>query len=238
MAKGKLTRLWRRSAAVSLISLAVVRGSGGSQNRQLGSLWSAASGMDDIAIVPGRDGALCVEVGPGAPPRHEMPAMWLSTALTCVGAAVAVAWLGVLALARCRAEYRPGDVAVQAEADADLWAIAVTVHNPGSVAVLVGLAVRRCGIRLWLEGGSFVSAPRRTTRPTLLARQQTMIGVVEAGETEMLRVPLAQTARKSVDLVASVGQSDRLRVIHQRVALPSRNIDPLPAGGHGWAHLL
>ena len=142
------------------------------------------------------------------------------TVLVCLVAGAALVALVGLGIWGFRAADRPEDVKlIGLELDRCPPSLLATLSNPSGVAVLVGLSVRRCGIRLWLEGGGFVSLPRRTTRRRLLAARQASVAVAAAGETVTLIVPMPARWRRSVQLVAAIGQQDRLRVIHRRVAL-------------------
>ena len=149
----------------------------------------------------------------------------MSAALVGVVAAAVAALVG-LAIAGFRAADRPEDVTlVHVELAGRRPTLLATLRNPSGVAVLVGLSVRRCGVRLWLEGGGFVSLPRRTTRPKLLAARHASVAVAGAGETVTLTVPMPARWRRSVQLVAAIGQQDRLRVIHRRVALAGSAVE-------------
>jgi hypothetical protein len=137
--------------------------------------------------------------------------------------------LGALMLyAGERAGDRPHDATLaRVEPLPHLSVIRVTVRNSDRVPVLVGLSLRRCGIRIWLEDGLFVRVPRRTTRRELLAGRQATVGVVNPGRTATMLVPVSRGERKDVQLVAILGHRDRLRVepdqhrVHRRVALLS-----------------
>jgi hypothetical protein len=118
-----------------------------------------------------------------------------------------------------RAGDRPGDVTVTAamgsvaQPDGRWPAVVATVSNPGAVAVLVGLSVRRRRVPELFGGGGSVIVPRRTTRNRLRSSRQAVVGVAGAGTTAVWTVPLASPGR-SWRLVAVIGQADRrLRVI-------------------------
>jgi hypothetical protein len=123
-----------------------------------------------------------------------------------------------------RAGDRPGDVTVTAamgsvaQPDGRWPVVVATVSNPGAVAVLVGLSVRRGRVPDLLSGGISVSVPRRTTRHRLRSSRQAVVGVVAAGATAVWTVPLTSPGRRW-RLVAVIGQADRrLRVIGVPVA--------------------
>jgi hypothetical protein len=65
----------------------------------------------------------------------------------------------------------------------------VTLINRGEVPVIVGMSLRRCGLRLHLEGGSYVRVRTRRTDPDLMPERQAALGVVAAGETDTFVVP-------------------------------------------------
>jgi hypothetical protein len=134
---------------------------------------------------------------------------------------------GVVAfLAGVRSGDRLGDATVEVGrrgggelvlAGGEEWpAVTAIVRNPGSAGVLIGLSVRRCGVRLRLEGGVRVGVPRRTNRRGLLAGRHSIIGVVAGGEDAVWAVPFPLDVR-SLKLVAVIGQAGRLRVIEQRI---------------------
>lgn len=128
---------------------------------------------------------------------------------------------GALLAAGRRAGDRLGETIVTdvaAEAGANL--LSFTVHNPGERSVLIGASVRRRSVRLRLEAGSFVSVPRRTAHPRLLAGRHAHVGVVEARETQRVRVAVADDTPRRAELVIAIGETDRLRLIHRAVALP------------------
>jgi hypothetical protein len=95
----------------------------------------------------------------------------------------------------------------------------VTVSNRGASPVLLGLSVRRAGPRLRLEGGTYVRIRTGRTTSDLRADQQTLVGVLDAGETETYPVPAGVRVRRRAELVAVVGQHERLRSIHRLVVL-------------------
>src|SRR4051794_29789080 len=147
----------------------------------------------------------------------------MTPALIFVRTAASVVALVALTIGGFWAADRPGDVTLtRVTLDPPRARILATVGNPGAVAVLVGLSVRRCGLRLWLESGAFVSRPRRTTRRNLLAGRYAIVAVAQAGETVTFVVRTPARWRRNMQLVAAIGQQDRLRVIHQRVK-PARS---------------
>jgi hypothetical protein len=96
----------------------------------------------------------------------------------------------------------------------------VILTNRDVVPVVVGMLLRRPGPRLWLEGGCYVRNRTRSRRADLLARRQTTIGVLAGGETGTFVVRGGADLGQRVELVAVVGQRDRLRAIHRLVQLP------------------
>jgi hypothetical protein len=109
----------------------------------------------------------------------------------------------------------------------------VTVTNPGRNSVMLGLSMRRAGLRLRLEGSSYVRVRTGSTSSDLQAGQQTGIAVLDAGETEAFMVPAGSLVAKRAELVVVVGQPDRLRTIHRLVVLPRREL-----GGNDARHQL
>lgn len=140
--------------------------------------------------------------------------------LCLVSAALVLAGGWGLLTAGLRVGDRVGDTtltAVEADAAGDgLW---FTVHNGGHQAVLLGASVRRRTVRLWLEGGSFTSVPRRTAQPSLLAGEHALVRAIGAGATETVRVGLSNAGRRA-ELIVTIGEADRLRVLHRAVDLP------------------
>ncbi len=61
--------------------------------------------------------------------------------------------------------------------------------------------------------------------PDVLATGQAAVGVIPAGSSETLWVPADPSVRGRAEVVATVGQHRRLRVIHRLVVLS----DPAPA---------
>lgn len=139
--------------------------------------------------------------------------------LALMAVVVAAGW-GLLS-AGLRAGDSPGDIVLAAVApDADGTTICFTAHNPGRQAVLVGVSVRRRSLRLWCEGGRFVSVPRRTARGNLLAGSHTAICAIAAGETQAVLVPVSEQVPGRAALVVAIGEADRLRVVHRAIELP------------------
>lgn len=95
----------------------------------------------------------------------------------------------------------------------------VTVTNPGQVPVLVGMSLRRAGPRLRLEGPAYVRIRSGSTASELLAGHQASIGVLDAGETRTFAVPAEAPIRRRAELVAVIGQGERLRTLHRLVTL-------------------
>jgi hypothetical protein len=100
----------------------------------------------------------------------------------------------------------------------------VTVTNPGRASVMLGLSLRRAGLRLRLEGRSYVRVRTGQTTADLRAPQQTGIAVLDAGETETFVVPAGAEVPVRAELVLVVGQPERLRAIHRLVILPGREL--------------
>jgi hypothetical protein len=126
---------------------------------------------------------------------------------------------GVLLYVGTRGGDRPDDCRLLTlDFSTVLGGVIVSAHNPDHMPVLVGLSVRRATVRLWLEGGSFARVPRRRLQSHLLATKQTVLAIVPArGQTTVL-VPVPDGRRRRRELVAVVGQRDRLRVVHRRLA--------------------
>ncbi|HWE09087.1 MAG TPA: hypothetical protein VG325_07020 [Solirubrobacteraceae bacterium] len=141
--------------------------------------------------------------------------------LLCLALAALVFSFGWgLLYAGLRAGDRPGDTAVTAIESHGRRGICLTVHNPGTQAVLLGASIRRHSLRLWCEGGAFVSVPRRTADEKLLAGKHGVVSIVPAGESQTMLIPLAALTRQRAELVLAVGEADRLRVIHRTVKRP------------------
>jgi hypothetical protein len=106
--------------------------------------------------------------------------------------------------------------------------IEVAVTNPGNAPVLLGLSLKRPGLRLRLESGTYARLRTRRTSPDLLPAQQAVIGVVAPGEQETFIVPAPPRLRTTAELVVVLGGEQRLRSIHRLVRLPSIDIYELP----------
>ena len=121
--------------------------------------------------------------------------------------------------------FRAGDktedaVLVNSDCRSHPRSVEVTLENPGPAAVLVGLKLRRRGIRLGLEGPAYARVRTKRTSRELLPSCMATIGVVEAGQTESFLVPADPGLGRRAELVAVIGQQRRLRTIHSSVRLP------------------
>ena len=65
----------------------------------------------------------------------------------------------------------------------------ITISNPGLAPVIVGISLRRAGLRLRLEGPAYARIRNGSTASELLAGHQALIGVIDAGETQTFVVP-------------------------------------------------
>ena len=144
-----------------------------------------------------------------------------------IGLAVAIVVLAALCAAAA-AGFRNGDhqadatvVAVLTDAgqpDEPRPVVVATVRNPSGTPLLAGLSVRRAA----LPGGHTVTVPRRTARRRLRAGAYATIGVVPAGGSARLTVPVRASARRYV-LTAAIGQAGgRLRLHRLRVMAAHR----------------
>jgi hypothetical protein len=95
----------------------------------------------------------------------------------------------------------------------------VTVTNPGASPILLGLSLRRAGPRLRVEGGTYVRVRTGSTNAEVRAEHQTSVVVLDGGETETFVVPAGVRVPRRAELVAVVGQPERLRTIHRLVVL-------------------
>src|SRR5690348_11231381 len=95
----------------------------------------------------------------------------------------------------------------------------VTVTNPGGVPVIVGMSLRRAGPRLRLNGPAYVRIRNGGTAPELLAGSQASNGGLPAGETQTFVVSADAQIRRRAELVAVIGQQERLRTLHRLVVL-------------------
>lgn len=116
---------------------------------------------------------------------------------------------------------RPGEAVVSGvEPDLRGRGVWITVQNPGQQSVLLGGLVRRARLRLRCEAGSFVTAPRRSTRHGLLASRYPAVCAVAPGGTETLLVTASEPTGRRAELVLTIGEAGRLRVVHRAVRLP------------------
>ena len=95
----------------------------------------------------------------------------------------------------------------------------VTVRNPGKVPVIVAMSLRRAGPRLRLDGPAYARTRSGSTASELLAGRQTAVGLLDAGETQTFVVPAEAPIPRRAELVAVIGQRDRLRTLHRLVVL-------------------
>lgn len=93
--------------------------------------------------------------------------------------------------------------------------LSVRLTNPGRVPVLVGLSLRRRGIRLRLETGTYVSRGRTATAPL-----PAVVGVLAPGETGSLTISAPPGLSEQAELQVVAGQEARLRIIHREVRIP------------------
>jgi hypothetical protein len=100
----------------------------------------------------------------------------------------------------------------------------VTVTNPGRDSIMLGLSLRRAGLRLRLEGRSYVRVRTGSTSADLRAGRQRGIAVLDAGETDTFVVPAGNLISRRLEVVVVVGQPDRLRTLHRLVVLPEREL--------------
>jgi hypothetical protein len=97
--------------------------------------------------------------------------------------------------------------------------LAVRIANPGDATVLVGLSLRRRGLRLLLEGGAYVQVPTRVRRD-LLAGRQAAVGAVAPRRTATFVLSVDGARAGRAELVVIAGERERLRCIHRSVTLP------------------
>lgn len=149
-----------------------------------------------------------------------------------VAAGLAGAVLGLVALvlgalrAGLRAGDRPGDAEVTAalagagQPDETRPVVIVSVRNPSAVPLMAGFSAGPRLVPAWLDGGTGVRVPRRTTRARFRAEAHDVVGVVAPGRDAEFVVPVAVRARRYT-LTAVAGQSGgRLRVFRIAVAGP------------------
>lgn len=158
-----------------------------------------------------------------------MTATLVSVAL----AALVLGLGGALLRVGSRAGDRFDEAAINAIGpDAASGGIRFTVTNRGPHPVLVGASLRRRSVRVRFEAGHFVSVPRLTWRRHLLAGRHAVVCAIAAGEIETVVVPVARDVPQRAELVVSVGESDRLRVVHRAVSCaglrPSAPPEPAP----------
>ena len=148
-------------------------------------------------------------------------------ALSVTGLLLALAAVAALIPLGMRAGDRPDDaLLLHVEARAAPRGASVTVTNPGSAPVILGMSLRQAGARLRLEGPCYVRIRTGSTRPELLAEKHAWIGVLAGDETRTFLVPADAHVRERAELVAVIGQQRRLRTIHRLVMLA-------PASGLG-----
>ena len=97
----------------------------------------------------------------------------------------------------------------------------------------VGMSLRRAGSRLRLEAGSYVGIRTGSMGSEVRAQQQARIGVLAAGETRTLVVPAGAHVRGRAELVAVIGQPERLQTIHRLVVLPRVDVRSVRSVGSG-----
>jgi hypothetical protein len=110
--------------------------------------------------------------------------------------------------------------------------VLVTMTNPSSSTALVGMSLRRPGLRLRLEGGTYARLRSGRLTGDLLPSQQTTVGVVDPGEQATFVVPAELGLGIRAELVLVVGQRGRLRSLHRAVKLPALETNqaaPLPS---------
>jgi hypothetical protein len=97
--------------------------------------------------------------------------------------------------------------------------VAVTMRNPASAPLIVGLSLRRAGARLRWEGVSYVRIRSGRTSSELLAGNQAWIGILDAGASDRFVIRADAHVGRRAELVAVVGHEGRLRTIHRLVLL-------------------
>jgi hypothetical protein len=140
-----------------------------------------------------------------------------------------IALVGSLALIPLglRSGDRPHDVVLNAvEPQTEPRGAAVTLANRDGIPVIVGLTLRRAGVRLRLEGAGYVTVGSRRRR----AEERDTVAVLDAGETATIIVPAGARIGARAELVVVIGQRERLRTIHRLVRLPgsgaARGVQP------------
>jgi hypothetical protein len=114
---------------------------------------------------------------------------------------------------------RAGDAHLLGVAPLSSRELAVTMRNPGPVPVLVGLSLRRPGLRVRLEGGVYVRIGSQGQAAGRLPGRQAVLGVLEPRAVGTFVVRLPAGVRNDWELVAVVGQQERLRTIHRLVRI-------------------
>jgi hypothetical protein len=106
--------------------------------------------------------------------------------------------------------------------------VTVTVRNPALVPLLVGLSLRRRGLRLRLEGGSYARLRSGRLTADLLPSRQDVVGVVDPDEEATFLVPAEIGLGSHAELVLVMGQRDRLRSVHLAVKLSALEMNQSP----------
>lgn len=144
----------------------------------------------------------------------------LSYLFCIIGPAAVLAALYRLAAAGFRNGDRPGDARVTARLTAGDQpqetrpVIAVTVHNQSGTPVLAALRARRALLPGWLAGTHSVAVPRLTVGRRFRPGRYPTVGVVPAGGTAVLALPVPVRARRYLLSVALGQEGGRLR-LHQ-----------------------
>ena len=141
------------------------------------------------------------------------------TYLFCIVALAAVAaGAFFLAAAGLRNGDRPGDARVTARLTTGAQpqearpVIVVSVHNRSGTPVLAAMRARRALLPGWLAGVHGVGVPRLTVGRRFRAGRYATVGVVPAGGTAGLTLPVAVRARRYLLSVAIGEEGGRLRV--------------------------
>jgi hypothetical protein len=131
-----------------------------------------------------------------------------------------------------RAGDQPGDAVLLAvEPLASARGVSVTVANPSGVPVILGMSLRRTGLRLRFEGPHYVRVRSGRASSELLAGRRECIGVLGAGETQRFVLQGGLHPGRRAELVAVIGQMHRLRTIHRLVVLAQDAARNEPATG-------
>jgi hypothetical protein len=125
---------------------------------------------------------------------------------------------------------KPGDGLIERiEACISPRSVSVTVRNPALFPLLVGLSLRRRGLRLRLEGGTYARLRSGRLTADLLPSRQTVVGIVDPDEEATFLVPAELGPGSHAELVVVFGQRDRLRSVHRAVKLPALEMNqPAP----------